>query len=448
MASTTIVRRGPPSWWFTSETDLTEAEHRVDLLNGTLYCTCAGFLYRKWCGHLDQIRNEMEDNGMAIAVATPQTGLQVWRSPEEMRRRMADLLEERSLVQQFFKEVMVPSTGDKADGDYGLAPGTDRPTLFKAGAEKLCELYGYAIEIADVQEFKDDHSGHYRAVVRVTLLSRSSGSKVADGIGECNTRESRYFYRWVFERDVPTGVDKSRLKQRSGTARNGRAYTLYRVENDELHSLWNTILKMAKKRALVDATLSATRSSGIFSQGAAHFDEWIDADYEFHDEPDVPDEPPPVPESPPTQQPRQQSQPASQQQRAPAQKGQPQARAEDVMTVFWMETRRLKKDTPAVSALSKEMFEGKEPAQLTPQERTQLLHRLEHGEPQQEPVSASPGPSVVEPEAGKPAAAPPEPVTPEDHQAETGHDDVKFSSNGETMLCGVCQAELLQVPFE
>jgi hypothetical protein len=39
-----------------------------------------------------------------------------------------------------------------------------------------------------------------------------------------------------------------------------------RVENEDIADLKNTILKMSKKRAKVDATLSATRSSGIFTQ--------------------------------------------------------------------------------------------------------------------------------------------------------------------------------------
>src|SRR5690606_28333663 len=54
-------------------------------------------------------------------------------------------------------------------------------------------------------------------------------------------------------------------------------------------SLCNTVLKMAKKRALIDATLSATRSSGIFTQDVEDLREWaaqgeeIDAKYTVED---------------------------------------------------------------------------------------------------------------------------------------------------------------------
>jgi len=39
-----------------------------------------------------------------------------------------------------------------------------------------------------------------------------------------------------------------------------------RVENTDLADTYNTVLKMAKKRALVDATLTATAASDIFTQ--------------------------------------------------------------------------------------------------------------------------------------------------------------------------------------
>ena len=51
----------------------------------------------------------------------------------------------------------------------------------------------------------------------------------AEGVGSCNTKEKKY-------------------------------------HTSDPYNIINTILKMAKKRALIDAVLSATRTSGIFSQ--------------------------------------------------------------------------------------------------------------------------------------------------------------------------------------
>jgi hypothetical protein len=55
-------------------------------------------------------------------------------------------------------------------------------------------------------------------------------------------------------------------------------YLTYKMENDDPWSLWNTVLKMAKKRALIDATLSATRSSGLFTQDVEDLKDWVEGD--------------------------------------------------------------------------------------------------------------------------------------------------------------------------
>jgi len=185
----------------------------------------------------------------------------------EMRARLQEMRQKVSLVQSFFKEIMRPNE------DYGIIPGTDKPTLLKSGAEKLCEFYGYSIHVETEREEKDRATGWYDCAVKVTLISRRTGEVIAEGVGEANTYEARYRYRWVWEEQVPPDLDKDSLPSRK--TRNGRIQ--YRLENDDLFSLWNTVKKMAKKRALIDATLSATRSSGLFTQDMEDLREWADA---------------------------------------------------------------------------------------------------------------------------------------------------------------------------
>jgi hypothetical protein len=285
-------------WRFTAQTDRSEPAHHVEYVAGRLYCTCTGFSVHKHCKHVDRMEKELMNDDdypmtkdLAPSTATFGGAVAVHRSPTELRARLEEMKAERGLVAAFMKDVMEPSSKGKTDGDYGIIPGTDKPTLFKPGAEKLCELYGYAPTIKSREELIDNESGHYRVVVTIALVQKGTGAVIAEGIGECNTREGRYFYRWGFEKDIPLGVDKASLKTRTGTGRNGRPYTMYRIENDDLFTLWNTVLKMAKKRALVDAVLSATRSSGIFSQSMEQINDWIEAEYEVvgsDDEPEVP----------------------------------------------------------------------------------------------------------------------------------------------------------------
>lgn len=189
-------------------------------------------------------------------------------TPQEMAARLEDMKTKLNLVQQFFKEVMVPGQ------DYGVIPGTDKPILLKPGAEKLNELYGYAPAVKSVEEITDKETGFYRARVTVALIHRRTGTFVAEGVGEANTSEGRYRYRWLSENKLPAGIDKSSLHAEEREGRYGR-YKTYRLENEDPWTLWNTVLKMAKKRALIDATLSATRSSGLFTQDVEDLKEWV-----------------------------------------------------------------------------------------------------------------------------------------------------------------------------
>lgn len=128
-------------------------------------------------------------------------------------------------LQEFVKNIMV-------DGeDFGKIPGTPKPTLYKSGAEKLCEVYGLSIRPDVTQRIENWTEGFFHYEVRVDLISKRTGQLVAAGVGSSNSKENRY-------------------------------------KNQDVFVLVNTILKMAKKRALVDATLSATRSSAIFGQDA------------------------------------------------------------------------------------------------------------------------------------------------------------------------------------
>ena len=192
-------------------------------------------------------------------------------SVRDMESRLAEMGEQLDIVQRFFQKIMIK------DQDYGIIPGTDKPTLLKPGAEKLCELYGFAPIIKEIKEEKNNETGFCHYLVIITLVHKRSGAVVAEGVGEANTNEDKFRWRWIPEWKL-VSEDKSLLQFRTETTKDGRQYRLYKVENQSPFSLWNTILKIAKKRALVDATLSATRSSGIFTQDMEDLQDWIEAE--------------------------------------------------------------------------------------------------------------------------------------------------------------------------
>ena len=187
--------------------------------------------------------------------------------PDEMTTALAipdekQFLHDIEMINRFQKlvhENMVPEL------DYGVIPGTKKPTLLKPGAEKIAKLLGLSdlYEIDDRQE--DWERPFFRYLIRCKLVSASTGVTVSEGLGECNSMESKYRWRWVFPSEVPETMDKSKLTIKTIDTKRGKAKQ-YRLENEDIFSQVNTILKMAKKRALVDAALSAGRLSNLFTQ--------------------------------------------------------------------------------------------------------------------------------------------------------------------------------------
>jgi len=153
-----------------------------------------------------------------------------------------------------------------AGQDYGVIPGTTKPTLLKPGAEKIAKLLGLSDQYEIMDKAEDWQAAFFRYLIKCRLIHVPTGTVISEGLGECNSMESKYRYRWVGERDLPPGVDKSKLVSQERRSKTGGHWTVYRLDNEDIYSQVNTILKMSKKRALVDAALSAGRLSEVFTQ--------------------------------------------------------------------------------------------------------------------------------------------------------------------------------------
>jgi hypothetical protein len=173
----------------------------------------------------------------------------------------AELMLAQKQVREYVKEILTSGT------DYAVIPGTERqgkakPSLMKAGAEKVALGFGLTPEFTIVEQ-TIDHTGEYpwvkrkwewhptirgkkewseekgvslglyRFVVRCDLRHRESGVVVASCIGVCSTMESKY-------------CDRPRECE-------------------------NTALKMAQKRAFVGAALHAAGLSDEFTQDVEDF---------------------------------------------------------------------------------------------------------------------------------------------------------------------------------
>jgi hypothetical protein len=191
-----------------------------------------------------------------------------------------ELHQQVQLIQQVMSSVM------KEDEHYGTIPGTNKPTLYKPGAEKLSLTFRLAPSYT-VTERALDKPGHFDCSVTCTLTHIGSGNVVGQGIGSCSTMESKYRYRgsekeftddpvpkryWDAKRDQDYKEAQKIIGGPGfmvGKTDEGRWMICKKgekKENPDIADIWNTVRKMAKKRAHVDAILTATGASDIFTQ--------------------------------------------------------------------------------------------------------------------------------------------------------------------------------------
>lgn len=121
----------------------------------------------------------------------------------------------------------------KQNHDFGIIPGTPKPTLLKPGAEKIQMMMGLTSEFEIVDSTRDFENGFFQYQVKCRL--GKNGLIITEGLGACNTKEKKYVKMDPFTMD-------------------------------------NTVLKMAKKRAYIDAILLVASLSEVFTQDIEDLD--------------------------------------------------------------------------------------------------------------------------------------------------------------------------------
>lgn len=160
-------------------------------------------------------QQQLQQPYIAQVQVTPEQALQAYQS-----------------LRQITAKVLVKDT------DYGLIPGTPKPSLYKPGAENLLRFYGLGHRIQAVEQVKDWDNGFFYFSYKVTIhrtLENGVESILSECEGSANSKEKRY-------------------------------------RNQDPYMLVNTLQKMAIKRALVGATLQATGASGLFTQDLEDMD--------------------------------------------------------------------------------------------------------------------------------------------------------------------------------
>ena len=144
-----------------------------------------------------------------------------------------------ALCQQLVAEVL------EKDIDYGTIPGVPTPFLWDSGAAKIMAAFNCYADYKVIDTAMQ--TPHIRYTIMSQLVSRSSQQIVATGIGAASTKEVKHRYRWV-DNPEAEGISRKGLK----TRKDGK----YRIPNPDTEDLLNTIVKIAAKRADVDAAQS------------------------------------------------------------------------------------------------------------------------------------------------------------------------------------------------
>ena len=217
----------------------------------------------------------MSDPNNLPAVTDQQQGGLPSTINDQALRTVDEILQERAMVMDLMTRAM------KEDEHYGVIPGTrdKRPTLLQPGAQLLSALFRLVPEYdTELVNLEGDHR-----IYTITCRLLRGGVLVGSGLGMCSSMESKYRYRYA-QRACPscgkTTIIRSKyrdewvcLTTKDGC---GNTYNLDdplltrqdggKVENPDVADTWNTILKMAVKRSLVAAVLTATCASETFTQ--------------------------------------------------------------------------------------------------------------------------------------------------------------------------------------
>lgn len=227
---------------------------------------------------------------MSAALAPVDTTRHALARPMISAEILAAEAEQRKLLGQYIATQMTP------DVDYGIIPGTKNKTLLKPGAEKLTDLFRCVPQFTILEKIEDWEKGLFHYQFKCEIVVRESNMVVAEGYGSCSTREGKYRWR-NDERKCPScgaaAIMKSKYPPRNAPDEPPGFYCFQKkggcgvefahddtaiidqrvgkIENPDVADQVNTVLKMAKKRAHVDAAISLARCSDMFTQDAEDF---------------------------------------------------------------------------------------------------------------------------------------------------------------------------------
>lgn len=190
---------------------------------------------------------------------------------------VAEIVEQKDKIKQVMEAVMI------RDVHYGVIPGVNKPSLFKPGAEAINVALRLAPHYDSEKIWHED--GHLTVVVKCVLKHIPTDLTIATGEGLCSSKESRYAFRqgervctqcggaYIIKGKAEYGGGWVCYKKKGGCGAKFEdddpaiaGQEIGKVPNPDLADTYNTVLKMADKRALIAAVLNGTAASDVFTQ--------------------------------------------------------------------------------------------------------------------------------------------------------------------------------------
>ena len=197
-------------------------------------------------------------------------------SPAQAEAMMRNILRVREIINDAMDTFLIK------DIHYGVIPGTKKPALFQAGALALASLFCIRLDFPKMERI-DHPNNHREYICQCVAYTRNGNVKLATAMGSCSTMESKYAER-IADRLCPECGQPTVFQDKErGTfycwAKKGGCGAKFaandsdiidqprgKIPNPHLQDTYNTVLKMAEKRALVAVMLRALACSDKFTQ--------------------------------------------------------------------------------------------------------------------------------------------------------------------------------------
>lgn len=166
-------------------------------------------------------------------------------------------LKEMAEQRAFFKAFVRDQLHERVD--FGTLPGTEKPSLWKPGAEKIANIFQLGSRIVNSERILEIDKNFAMFSYTIEMFHIPTGRAIAQCEGVTNSQEKKWKERQEYEWIGEPGK-KRKIAKGPPTP-------------TPVADVLNTLAKMAQKRAYVGAVIIATKASDFFNHDLSEEEE-------------------------------------------------------------------------------------------------------------------------------------------------------------------------------